>query len=91
MVFDNDLKKKYDSSRYKVFIHVVWKRQGNSSKQIFNADTSLNNQLAIDGKYIFSSPIGDIRLKDILSIKTGIYDTQMRKNLNESVININDK
>jgi Uncharacterized membrane protein, required for N-linked glycosylation len=91
MVFDNDLKKKYDSSRYKVFIHVVWKRQGNSSKQIFNADTSLNNQLAIDGKYIFSSPIGDIRLKDILSIKTGIYDTQRHKNLNESVININDK
>lgn len=74
-----------------LIIHVVWKRQGNVSNQIFNADTSLNNQLAIDGKYIFSSPIGDIRLQDILSIQTGIFDTQTQENLNETVVNINHK
>lgn len=91
MVFDNDLNKKYDSNRYKLFIHVFWKREANSSIQMYNADTSLHNQLSVDGKYIFSSPIGNIRLKDISTIKTGIYDTKTRNNLNETVVNINDK
>lgn len=91
MIFDSSLKEKYEANRYRLIIHVVWKRQGNVSNQIFNADTSLNNQLAIDGKYIFSSPIGDIRLQDILSIQTGIFDTQTQENLNETVVNINHK
>lgn len=86
LTFDSSLLDVYSADNTTLFIHVNWKRDSTSKSTMFNADTSLNNQLFVDGKYIFSSPIEDIRPQDITSVDIGIYDTAAKKNLIETNI-----
>ncbi|WP_280640427.1 DUF6056 family protein [Enterococcus raffinosus] len=91
LIFDNNLVKKY-STEDVLFIHVNWKREATKNViTMFNADTSLNNQLKVDDKYIFSSPIGNIRPQDIESVNIGIYDPITKTNLVDTTIQINKK
>jgi hypothetical protein len=80
LTFDNDLKQVYSANDHVLFIHINWQRDAQATPVMFNADTSLNNQLFVDGKYVFSSPINDIRPQDIKSIDVGIYDTSKKTN-----------
>ncbi|MBO0454052.1 DUF6056 family protein [Candidatus Enterococcus murrayae] len=88
--FDKSLLKEYSSDDFILFIHVNWKRGSSTTETRFNADTSLNNQLSVDGKYIFSSPIGDIRPKDISSINIGIYHPLTKSNYVETTVEVNE-
>ncbi|MFC4771177.1 DUF6056 family protein [Enterococcus hermanniensis] len=91
LTFDNNLLEQYSPNDFILFIHVNWKREAQASTVMFNADTSLNNQLNVDGKYIFSSPIGNIRPKDIDSIDIGLYNSVEKTNYIETNINIENK
>lgn len=91
LTFDNSLLNQYSPNDFVLFIHINWKREAQSSTVMFNADTSLNNQLNVDGKYIYSSPIGNIRPKDIKNISVGLYNTAEKTNYIETNINVENK
>lgn len=91
LTFDNSLQKLYPADSTTLFIHVNWKREANPNPMLYNADTSLNNQLFVYGKYIFSSPIENIRSQDITSIDIGIYDTIKEEILTQTSVIMNNK
>lgn len=91
LTFDNDLLKEYMSDDSLLFIHVNWNRDSTQGTAMLNADTSLNNQLFIDGKYIFSSPIGDVRPQDIKSVDVGIYSMKSKTNIVQTTVNMKNQ
>ncbi|WP_270328078.1 DUF6056 family protein [Enterococcus malodoratus] len=91
LTFDNSLLKDYSADDSILFIHVNWKRESQQSITLLNADTSLNNQLSVDGKYIFSSPIGNVRPQDIVSVDIGIYNTKTKTNSVQTTVDMSKK
>ncbi|MCB6917130.1 DUF6056 family protein [Enterococcus avium] len=88
LTFDNNLLELYPADEFLLFIHVNWKRDSLKSITRFNADISLNNQLSVNGKYIFSSPIDNIRPQDISSVDVGIYNPTTKINSVKYTINM---
>lgn len=90
LTFDNNLLKSYSAEDNMMFIHVYWRRGSQSANSRFDVNTSLNNQLFVDGKYIFSSPIGDIRPQDIEKVDVGIYHSETKKISEQTSIDMNN-
>ncbi|MDT2737211.1 DUF6056 family protein [Enterococcus pseudoavium] len=91
LTFDKSLLSQYSSDESILFIHVHWKRESLQNVATLNADSSLNNQISVDGKYIFSSPIGDVRPQDISSVDIGIYNTKTSTNTIQTTVDMNNK
>lgn len=88
LTFNENLLQNYTSDEAMLFIHVYWRRDSNSAIIRFDVNTSLNNQLLVEDKYIFSSPIGDIRPQDIEHIDVGIYNSKTNKTVEQTTIDM---
>lgn len=91
LTFDRSLLKEYSSEDFVLFIHVNWKKDTSANEAQFIADTPLHNQLSVDGKYIFSSPIDNIRPQDISSVDLEIYNQTTKTSHVQTTIEMNDR
>ena len=91
LTFNENLLQNYSSDEAMLFIHVYWRRDSNSAITRFDVNTSLNNQLLVEDKYIFSSPIGDIRPQDIEHIDVGIHNLKTNKTDEQTTVDMKKK